>query len=300
MATSTSSRSICSRSERSAAAARPSTAVWPSLSPNRIASPEVINAISAGVSSPASCRATAATSCSNADPYSARTAAHGCLRAHRVEQPARRAFPAVGHVGAVADVAERHHHQDVPEPPGQVPVRAQRHRDHRLGEQHVGRQHRQQDDRATTAVEQEAPQRRKQVERHRQRDEHQRPAGSLAGPEAGIGERRQTGERHDPPQRGEAEDAPPQRRGSAQHPRSARAVEVQRRRGAEQRAESARPAGRGEGEPAVGVVEQHTGRGQGVQPEEQRGGEEAEARRAVAARRRGGGRPGRPPAPATR
>ena len=74
MATSTSSRSICSRSARSAAAARPSTAVWPSDRPKRTASPDVISDISAGVSSPASCRATAATSCSSADPYSTRTA----------------------------------------------------------------------------------------------------------------------------------------------------------------------------------------------------------------------------------
>ncbi len=74
MATSTPSRSICSRSPRSAPAARPSTAVWPSVSPNRDSMPEVIRAISSSESSPASCRRTAETSASSAAPYSARTA----------------------------------------------------------------------------------------------------------------------------------------------------------------------------------------------------------------------------------
>ena len=68
------SRPICSRSARSASAARPSTAVCPSVSPNRISIPAVIRPISFAEISPASCRRTAPTSVSSAAPYSARTA----------------------------------------------------------------------------------------------------------------------------------------------------------------------------------------------------------------------------------
>ena len=166
IATSVASRPICSRSARSASAARPSTAVWPSVSPNRVSIPAVIRLHLARRDLPRLLPA------QRADQRLQRGLVLGAdrpdrlLRAHPVEEPGGGALAAVADVGAVGDVAERQHHQHVPQPPGQVPVRGERHGDHRLGEQDVRRDDRQQHHRAAPAVDQVEADGDEHVERH--------------------------------------------------------------------------------------------------------------------------------------
>ena len=196
------------------------------------------------------------------------------VRAHAVEQPGGGALAPVADVGAVGDVAERQHHQHVPQPPAQPPVHRQHHRDHRLGEQDVRRDDRQQHHRAAAPVEQVEADGDEDVEHHghhRHRDQR----AAQPGRDRRVAQGRQAGEGEDAPHRGEGVDPRTQPRPDAQHPLRPLGRELQRGHRGEQRGQR-EPDGRGQREPAVAAVEQHPGRGQRVQHEEQGRGEEPE------------------------
>ena len=186
---------------------------------------------------------------------------------YEVAEALGRALAPDGH----GDRPEGHEHQQVPLPPGGVPVAGEGHGHHRLGQQREGHRHAEQDDRPAAAVHHEVATGRVRVER--QRDQPASPTSRPLARSVGVGivERRQRGQGHQRPRRPAAPARPARSSPGATHQRVGRAS---RRSGAADAAArtpaSSRPTGVAMTKPCVGPVEQHLRRGQGVQAQEAR------------------------------
>ena len=104
------------------------------------------------------------------------------------------------------DDPERDRHQDVPLPPGRMPVAAEDDRDHRLGQQGEGRGDRERHRRGPSSVERDVAHRCECVERQPDGAQDVERAVVLLRRERAV-ERRQLGERVDRPAREQREDA---------------------------------------------------------------------------------------------
>jgi hypothetical protein len=129
----------------------------------------------------------------------------GLVQIEPTERGDRRPRPAVLDPGRPRHEHESQQHEDVPLPPGRVPVAAERHGQQRLGEQDVCGEEGQCEGRLTTAVEVEVPPRGENVEHQTgDREDPEHGAGAILAQEAvqrwHPGERTGRPRRHHPDQ----------------------------------------------------------------------------------------------------
>ena len=196
------------------------------------------------------------------------------LEVHPCEGAFRRGLLPVFLARGDGDEDECRGHQEVPFPPGRVPVPGERDRDQRLGEQRERRGHGHDQEERAPPVETEVPPGGEPVQRHAHEREREQPAVRFAGRQGSV-EWRHRGERDSGPCGQERDEA------AAQQPLVPHDRQVALRSQVERRTER-EDAGDGEpdraGDDEAGVLprEDDPGRRERVQSEEARAAEEGE------------------------
>ena len=195
----------------------------------------------------------------------------GAFQVDAAEGPRRRARMAVLVPRGEHDRGERDRHQHVPLPPRRLPRAPEGHRDQGLGEEHERHRDGQRQRTAACPVDPQVPPRREQVRRHAERQQHQQPRRAF-GLDHAV-ERSEPGQRGRRPHEQHDDEAHPHRRLPPTQRRLGALVHLDRGEGRERRRQD-EADGRRQHEPAVRPVEHHAGRGQRVQRQEARAGEQ--------------------------